>query len=188
MKLNKGVIGLLLAAVFIGACNGPYQQPAVVYTTPAPVVSNNGYQVIRDPNTGQQMAVYTDNSGQELLMDYIIFNQLMNNGGWGGIYSYGRSNPTRIHVYNQNVYHNWSTTRTNGNYIRGGLRSTSNSSSTQFRNTTPANGLRSNSTPSTPAFRSTTPSNGLRSNSSSSSFRSTTTSRPSSGFRSSGRH
>jgi hypothetical protein len=155
----KKLFALLLISISIFSCNQPYQ-------------SQPQYQIITGPN-GQQMVQYQDN-GQTLLMDYLIWNQLYNQGGYNSIRNYNTTH-TVIH-YNPSQYSNW---KRSSYSPPSALRSNNTSTGTKFK-TNNTSGFRSN-TSST--FSSKPSSNGFRS-SSSTGFRSS----KSSGFRSSGKH
>jgi hypothetical protein len=166
-------------AILLLGCN-TYQNP-------------DPYSYIQSP-TGQQMVVVHDNSGAQFVMEYMLFNSLMNSGGYGSVINYYHVHPTMFRSYDRNYYSSWKPYRgTYSGYTSGNHRSGSYStSSPQFRNTSPA--------PKTSVFRNTTPiskpSTSFRSTSpSSSSFRSTgssyrssSSSYRSSSFRSTGRH
>jgi len=155
----KAFLVLMFAAI-IFSCNQPYQQ----------YQQQPQYQVITSPN-GQQMVQYQDN-GQTLLMDYIIWNQLYSQGGYNSIRNYNTTH-TVIH-YTPSGYSNWKSS----NYSPSG---SSSSGSSGFRSNSPSTGSKfTPSTPSNSGFRSNTPS---AFSSKSSSFKSSSSTSRSSGFR-----
>jgi hypothetical protein len=166
--MKKLLIPILL---FLASCNS---QP---YYNQYP----NDYQVMTSP-TGQQMVVI-NNGGRSYLMDYLLFTNLMNSGGYTRVYNYYHSYPSSITYYNPSSYSNWRSTRMNSSSFRSNTPSTGSG----FRsvNNNPS-GFRSNNSSSNSVFSTPTQSSGsgFRSSSSSSSgFRSSSSS--SSGFRSS---
>lgn len=178
-----------LTLLALMACN---PNPVVVQQQAPP------YQYIQSP-TGQQMVVVQDNSGVQFLMEYAMFNSLMNSGGYGTVINYYHTYPTRCTRYNSSSYSGWRSFngRSYSPSSYSGFRSSGGGSSPVFKNTTPSqsNGFRSSGTSSSPVFRNTSPSgsSGFRSSntnssggffkSSSSGFRSSS----SGGFRSSSR-
>lgn len=63
------------------------------------------YEYIQGPG-GQQMVACYDNSGTRFLLDYMLFNSLMNSGGYGGVMGYYHQYPSRVTVWN-NSYSSW---------------------------------------------------------------------------------
>lgn len=83
---------LPLLSIFLFSCTGCMQ-------TQAP------YEYVQGPG-GQQMVACYDNSGTRFLMDYLMFQSLMGNGGYGSVMGYYRQYPTRVTVWN-NSYNSW---------------------------------------------------------------------------------
>lgn len=173
-------LAILLLSLLVLGCN---PSPVVVQQQTPP------YQYIQSP-TGQQMVVVQDNSGVEFLMEYAMFNSLMNSGGYGTVINYYHTYPTRCTRYNSSSYSGWKSFNGRGYSPSSysGFRSSGGGSKPTFMNTTPqqGNGFRSSGTSSSPVFKSTSPSgsSGFRSSNTNSSggyFKSSTNS----GFRSS---
>ena len=187
---NFRKVGLLLTIVMaLAVCLFSCYQP------PQPMYQQQPYQMMTSP-TGQQMVMFNDN-GSQVLLDYMIFQSLMNSGGYGNVLHSYRTYPQAYHPYNPQVYAGWNRSayspppKTTGNSTSG-FRSNTPSTGREFKTLTPSSAFRSSSGSSSSVFRSSnsSPSSGFRSSSSSSSFRSSGySSSSSSGFRSSsGRH
>lgn len=154
-----------LVTILISSCGGCMnQQP---------------YGYLQSP-TGQQMVNCNDGNGGQFLMDLVLFNMLMHQGGYGAVINHYHSNPNGFSRYNRSAYGNWRpySGPAYGRSSYSGFRSSGNNPPPVFRNTSP-------STPS--SIRSTAPLSNYRSTPSS--FRSSSSSFRSSGssFRSSSR-
>lgn len=159
--LYLSILGLLVVcSCQILSCQQPvaYVQPVAVGQVQS-VAPQQQYQIIQDPNTGIQQAVFYDN-GVQMMLELSLFNSMMNSGGYGYVIHHYHDYPS-YRTYNSRSYSSWRTV-SRGSYNTykpaGSLRSTGGSVPA-FRNTsTPA--YRSTSTPtfrssaSTPAFRS----------------------------------
>lgn len=174
------LLSTLFSLIIISGCT------CHTYTTPATAYDYSGqpYSYIQSDN-GQQMVVVRDNNGAQVVMEYMLFQSLMNNGGYGSVINYYHVHPKMFHTYDRS-YSSWRPFRgTSYNTRTSGFRSTVTSPGVSYRSTTV--------TPKGTGFRAaptyTKPSgSGFRSGSSYSGFRSS----PTSGFRSSsfrsGRH
>jgi hypothetical protein len=87
--------------LFIG-CNqpSPYVSPPVSQPVGA-------YHEVRiDPNTGQQVVYVQQADGTNYFLDYLLFNQLFNSGGYGSVYGYYNTHTVYVRSY-QNRYINY---------------------------------------------------------------------------------
>jgi hypothetical protein len=105
--MKKIIPFLLLVLTFISCQNN--QRPVVVQQA-------DDYEVITSP-TGQQMVVYNYN-GNRMVLDYLLFQQLYNSGGYTGVYNYYRTNPSYFRSYTPSYYNNWKTSTFRGSYNR----------------------------------------------------------------------
>lgn len=174
LKCLSLVCFLAAAVLHMCSCGQPVvyqQQPAVVVQQP-----NNQYQIIQDPNSGQQMAVFYDN-GMQMMLELAVFNSLMNSGGYGYVVHHYHDYGYRS--YNPRTYSAWRNTTSTYRPPSGSYRPNTPATSSGFKNTTTTtrpSGFTSTSRPAS-TFKSTAP----PSRSNTSSFKSTSTpSRPSS--------
>lgn len=180
--MKKFLLSAFAAILIMSGCT------CHIYQDPDP------YSYMQGPN-GQQVVVVRDNSGSQFVMDYLLFNSLMNSGGYNSVVNYYHVHPTIGRPYNRSYYSSWKPYRgTYSGYSSGNHSSSSYSGSrSQFRNTSPASPktsvFRNTSPVSKPStsFRSTSPSSSGFS-STGSSYRSSSSSYRSSSFRSTGRH
>lgn len=171
LMLAAGIAGIVLMLVGCGQPTyyppPPQQAPVVVQ----PVQAVGDYQVMQDPVSGQQMAVFYDN-GIQMMVTLAAFNAMMNSGGYSYVIHHYHDYPGYVR-YDRGRYSNWRvTTRQSYNSYRPSV------STNAFRQTTVVRPPPQTITrPAPSAFRSTTVSRPI----STSSFRSSSSS--SSGFR-----
>lgn len=165
------LIGLLL--VFSSCYQQPYPRQVVVQQPVAQQVQtgtddygNPTYEVVSQG--GQQAVVVYNNDGSQFFMDYVLFNSLLNSGGWGNVYNTYNSNPG--YYYNSSLYNRYSGWGHSGYYNYSGGRSVvinhyhgssfhDYSSSHRYVNTTPRP-YRPSSIVNTPNRSAYTPANG----------------------------
>ena len=166
---------LSLVVFFFLSCNtNPQYVGTSVYSQP--ITPQQNYEVLQQ---GGQQVVYVRNGAEEFFMDYLMFNSLMNSGGWGSVYGRYHSNPG--YYYNPGMvsrYNSYTHVRSY-NYVNG--RSVSNNNS-YYKNRIATNS-QINNRPSVNTYRS--PSRASISTSSSSPYRSPSRSSYSSPSRSS---
>lgn len=120
----KKLFSLLLVGLAL-AMTSCYQQPypqRIVVQQPVQQVQtgtddygNPTYEVVS--NGGQQEVIVYNPNGTQFFMDYILFNSLINNGGWGSVY--GRYNANPGLYYNQSYYNTYSSWHHSGYYNYG---------------------------------------------------------------------
>lgn len=100
----EAITKFLMIFLVVFSLAGCYSQPQYV---PVGQVQSTGqpYDYVQGPG-GQQMVACYDNSGTRFLLDYMLFNSLMNSGGYGGVMGYYHSYPTRVTMWN-NSYSSW---------------------------------------------------------------------------------
>lgn len=131
----------------------PVQQPVVVQQ------AQPQYQVIQDPTTGVQQAVFYDN-GVQMMMELALFNSMLNSGGYSYVIHHYHDNPRYYRRYDSRTYSRW---RPVTNYARPTttFRNTNPANQSTFRQTTPVSQPRTNfraTSPSRPAYKPSTPS------------------------------
>ncbi len=113
------LVGLTLA---LTSCSNYPQPVAVVQTQPVQTgvddYGNPTYEVV--DNNGQQAVVVYNNDGSQFFMDYVIFNSLLNSGGWGSVYNTYNTNPGLY--YNSGLYSRYSGWHHSGYYNYSGGR------------------------------------------------------------------
>lgn len=102
MKFSQQMKGVMLGILLIiAACT---QQPAPPVQVPtAPVQPGVSFGYVGN----QYMAHVIDQSGQSYLMDYMLFQQLINQGGYNSVsqYYYGHPHGTGLHAWNNAGWH-----------------------------------------------------------------------------------
>lgn len=118
MKLFKlTCVSIFVLMTLCVSCNSnPY---------PAYVQSNQQYQVITDPLSGQQQVVYS-RSGMQYVVPYNQFMEWYNYGGYGYVSSMYNQSPNYFRSYNSDNYQKWKSSSFRDTY-RGPARTYSNS-------------------------------------------------------------
>lgn len=175
------MLALIVCVAMIQSC-AYSPQPYYAQTTPA-YYGNQDYQVVQGPNGVQQVVV--NNNGTQFLMDYIIFTNLMNSGGYNGVIGAYNRNRSYYPMYTSSMYSRYRAVRTvprttfvnNYNTKYGGSSRYSNpsyrsSSGSSLRSSTP----RTYSPSSSSSLRSSSPTRSSSSSSLRSSSRSSSSS------------
>lgn len=97
----KRILSIIVVSLAFASC----YDPNYVQTQPV-VVQQPQYQVITDPYTGAQQVMFYDGT-QQMLMDYVLFNQLMGNGGYNNVITYYHRTPSIRRVYEPSRYNSW---------------------------------------------------------------------------------
>jgi len=121
----KKLVSILAVALALVSCS---QQPQYVAVQQPPMAAqqpvqtgtdaygNPTYEVVQ--NGAQQAVIVNNTDGTQFFMDYVLFNSLLNNGGWGSVYNRYSMNPGLY--YNAGLYNTYSSWHHYGYYNYAG--------------------------------------------------------------------